>query len=349
MKSYFEENKITGFASRIPITYFLVLFAFTLILFIEKVAFDSHALIEHDHGDEDGHAHEKRELKTTEASEEKGDSESDSDEEEEVMKNLVSAQGRVGSFIIENNLSKHKGTNVNVDKSLLRASQIRKSGIESQDKLSNIFERVKAKEEELHDHDQEHDHSQEKGGEHEHDHPKPIASQQSSELTPYLLLAALSFHGLFEGIALGLQKNAKSSFSLLVAILAHKWAEALTLGLSFAKTQTEKPTFFKMISLFSIFTPIGIGLGMILTSFPNWVTCSFMSLSVGTFIYIGAAEIIVEEFSITRYKWQKFCFFLIGGLFIAGLTFWEIAGGAEDENEKKRFLISVLISKIIGN
>jgi len=50
-----------------------------------------------------------------------------------------------------------------------------------------------------------------------------------SNLTPYLLLAALSFHGFFEGTALGLQKAFKSTSSLLIAILAHKWAEALTL------------------------------------------------------------------------------------------------------------------------
>jgi len=42
-------------------------------------------------------------------------------------------------------------------------------------------------------------------------------------------LAALSFHGFFEGTALGLQKAFKSTSSLLIAILAHKWAEALTL------------------------------------------------------------------------------------------------------------------------
>jgi solute carrier family 39 (zinc transporter), member 1/2/3 len=55
-----------------------------------------------------------------------------------------------------------------------------------------------------------------------------------------------------------------------------------------------------------------------------------MSFSVGTFIYIGAAEIIVEEFSISRYKWQKFLMYLLGGIMIAGLTIWEITSGGHD-------------------
>ena len=41
-----------------PFVYFIAFATYALILFIEKVAFDSHALIEHDHGDGHGHEHE---------------------------------------------------------------------------------------------------------------------------------------------------------------------------------------------------------------------------------------------------------------------------------------------------
>jgi len=40
---------------------------------------------------------------------------------------------------------------------------------------------------------------------------------------------ALSLHGLFEGVALGIQKLPSSTFVIFVAILAHKWAEAFSL------------------------------------------------------------------------------------------------------------------------
>lgn len=50
-----------------------------------------------------------------------------------------------------------------------------------------------------------------------------------SSLTPFLLLIALSLHGFFEGIALGIQDNLDGILFLAGAIIAHKWAEAFTL------------------------------------------------------------------------------------------------------------------------
>lgn len=38
---------------KFPFPFFLAFMTYSLILFIEKVAFNSHALIEHDHGDHD--------------------------------------------------------------------------------------------------------------------------------------------------------------------------------------------------------------------------------------------------------------------------------------------------------
>jgi len=50
-----------------------------------------------------------------------------------------------------------------------------------------------------------------------------------SNLTPYLLLIALSLHGFFEGIALGIQNETQDVMFLAIAILSHKWAESFTL------------------------------------------------------------------------------------------------------------------------
>lgn len=50
-----------------------------------------------------------------------------------------------------------------------------------------------------------------------------------SNFTPYLLLIALSVHGFFEGIALGIQPSFNDVVILAIAIVAHKWAESFTL------------------------------------------------------------------------------------------------------------------------
>lgn len=50
----------------------------------------------------------------------------------------------------------------------------------------------------------------------------------------------------------------------------------------------------------SIFTPLGILLGMLLFSINNNIAGICKALSAGSFLYISCAEIIVEEFSISK-------------------------------------------------
>jgi zinc transporter 1/2/3 len=69
---------------------------------------------------------------------------------------------------------------------------------------------------------------------------------------------------------------------------------------------------------------MGITLGIILSDFKSKVIEGiFLAMSSGTFIYVAASEIIVEEFAVTRYKYQKFFAFLMGGFLIAGLAIFE--------------------------
>jgi len=68
---------------------------------------------------------------------------------------------------------------------------------------------------------------------------------------------------------------------------------------------------------------------MFISGMPEWVNALFLALSTGTFIYVAGSEVIVEEFAVTKHKWAKYILYLIGGLFISGLTIWEIAGGHE--------------------
>lgn len=52
------------------------------------------------------------------------------------------------------------------------------------------------------------------------------------------------------------------------------------------------------VALFSVMTPIGIMIGWILLDFAQiLVEVIFQALACGTFLYIGASEVIVSEFS----------------------------------------------------
>ena len=145
----------------------------------------------------------------------------------------------------------------------------------------------------------------------------------TSSITPYILLIALSVHGIFEGIALGVMNTVKECSILFSAIILHKWAASFALGISFYKSGTEKDLFIKMILLFTSFGPLGIIIGMIFSDAGNLVKGIMLSISSGTFIYVAASEVIVEEFSLSKKTNIKFLWFLFGGLLTFILTFIE--------------------------
>ena len=110
---------------------------------------------------------------------------------------------------------------------------------------------------------------------------------------------------------------------LFTAILLHKWAEAFALGISFYKSGTEKNNFINMIILFTFFGPLGIIIGMIFSDAGNLMKGILLGISGGTFIYVAASEIIVEEFSLSKKIHIKYFWFLFGGILTFLLTFIE--------------------------
>ena len=104
----------------LPYAFFVTFFAYSFMLFVEKVLFSTPSLIPlvsgeghphgHDHGDHSGHNHdepietEHKELKSIDHGK---DGEEDSDEDEEAFKNVVSAKGKFASFLGMRNCKKN--------------------------------------------------------------------------------------------------------------------------------------------------------------------------------------------------------------------------------------------------
>ena len=124
---------------------------------------------------------------------------------------------------------------------------------------------------------------------------------------------ALSLHGIFEGIALGVLNHSNEVIMLFIAIIAHKWAESFALGISFYKAKIDTKIFIKMLTLFTFFTPVGILIGMYFSKSGFLIEGIMLSVSSGTFIYVSTSEVIVEEFSSKGSKHIKFWCYLIGG------------------------------------
>ena len=134
-------------------------------------------------------------------------------------------------------------------------------------------------------------------------------------------MIALSVHSVFEGIAVGLQDDTADILSFLIAIGTHKWAAAMSLGISMSTNLIHSPSTVKLLILmFALSTPIGIIIGMIAMEASPLINIAFSSLAGGTFLYIAASEVVVEEFSVPTNKWTKLAGFILGALIITFVT-----------------------------
>ena len=143
-------------------------------------------------------------------------------------------------------------------------------------------------------------------------------------LQPFILLFALGFHAIFEGIALGILDDFNSVLSLMLVILAHKWAEGLTFGISFLKSELSKCQINTFLIIFSMMGPFGVLFGMFLSAMTNkFIQGIFLAASSGTFLYIACSDVITEQFEKKDNRVVKFICILIGGGFTAVLAYFE--------------------------
>lgn len=147
------------------------------------------------------------------------------------------------------------------------------------------------------------------------------AGSSCPNMTPFVLMIALSVHSVFEGIAVGLAPNFSGTVSLVVAIVVHKGAAASALGISLVKTFPDNmPLCRWLVFTFAIATPLGVIIGMLLGK-NDVLTVVFNSLACGTFVYIACSEIIVEEFTVPGGRWWKLLAFFCGSVLIFSLWF----------------------------
>ena len=159
------------------------------------------------------------------------------------------------------------------------------------------------------------------------EHVKEPQEKPKVVLAPYLLVVAMGIHATFAGLGLGVTTDLGGFIGMLMAIIAHKWAESMTVGISFAKHLKDigvKQSLF-ILFLFSLFTPLGILQGIMLSSSNQKFNAVLMGLSAGTFVYIAASEIIVEEFNVGRHKCWKFISYLMGVAQMSSVFFIEKA------------------------
>ncbi|KAK7087586.1 zinc transporter ZIP1-like [Littorina saxatilis] len=176
--------------------------------------------------------------------------------------------------------------------------------------------------------------------EHQHHHHSPMAStscdpssiSQMSVMRALLLLVALSFHTIFDGLAVGLQETDADVWGVLLAISIHKSLVAFCLGLELAASSprnAKRPWVFMF--LFAFISPIGIGIGMGVTSghvderAQLLASSVLQALATGTFLYVTFFEILGQQFAHSHDSGMKTWVVMLK-LFVAVVGFACMAG-----------------------
>lgn len=134
--------------------------------------------------------------------------------------------------------------------------------------------------------------------------PTPDPSQHSI-IRPLMLLAALSLHSIFEGLAIGLQNTANETIKIFVMLTLHKCIVAFGIGLNNVQSQFPLRLIVGLDVLFSLMSPVGIALGlgmMTVSDSPAVIVLKavLQGIACGTFLYVVFMELLPHEFMAKR-------------------------------------------------
>ena len=160
-----------------------------------------------------------------------------------------------------------------------------------------------------------------------------IVSAQSpgvqSNFRTYVLVFAISLHSIFEGLAVGLILKPNQLYQIYIALLIHKSIIAFSIGVQLVDARLTKKVHTICITIFSVMTPLGVALGLlVLNSFDTGVKLFFsgilQAMATGTFLYVTFFEVLPHELSIDDdKKTLKILFVIIGYALVTGICTYE--------------------------
>ncbi|XP_053121583.1 zinc transporter ZIP2 [Hemicordylus capensis] len=163
-------------------------------------------------------------------------------------------------------------------------------------------------------------------GDHEsHDDHKGMPESHSS-FRAFVLFLSLSFHSVFEGLAIGVQKEKADAIQLCLAVLIHK--AIVVFSLSMKLVQSGTPARWRLLYLvfFALMSPagIGVGIGISLTKSDGTGLAQAVleAVATGTFLYVTFLEILPYELQSHESPLAKLFFISLGFSIMAIIAIW---------------------------
>lgn len=149
-----------------------------------------------------------------------------------------------------------------------------------------------------------------------------------SALRACVLVFSLALHSVFEGLAVGLQRDRARALELCLALLLHKGVLAVSLSLRLLQSRLRVQVVAGCGLLFSCMTPLGIGLGAALAQsagpLHQLAQSVLEGMAAGTFLYITFLEILPQELATPEQRILKVILLLAGFALLTGLLFIQV-------------------------
>ncbi|KAM7158896.1 zinc transporter ZIP2 [Molossus nigricans] len=142
-----------------------------------------------------------------------------------------------------------------------------------------------------------------------------------------VLLLSLSFHSVFEGMAVGLQTTVVATVQLCLAVLAHKGLVVFGIGLRLVQTGTALRWAALCILTFALMSPLGLILGLAVAGGDSeggrgLAQAVLEGVAAGTFLYVTFLEILPRELVGPEAPLIKWGCVAAGFAFMAIIALW---------------------------
>merc|ERR1711899_209687 len=138
-------------------------------------------------------------------------------------------------------------------------------------------------------------------GDYTHEDIKPeifVPDDFQAAFRGFMVVLAISLHAIFEGIAMGTLGKASVVWYLCFAIAAHKFIIAFCVGMQLTSSGMKNFVIVVYMSIFSLITPVGIGIGIAVTESSNvegGFVAILQALAAGTLVYVAFFEVLEKE------------------------------------------------------
>ncbi|XP_046667083.1 zinc transporter ZIP3-like isoform X1 [Homalodisca vitripennis] len=158
------------------------------------------------------------------------------------------------------------------------------------------------------------------------ENPRTTAQVVAKSFRGFLAVLALSFHAIFEGLAVGLEMKTTNVWYLFGAIATHKFVIAFCVGIELVSSKTKNLLILLYIGTFAIVTPLGIGFGILLSGDSSGinaaspVTTILQGMAAGTLLYVVFFEVLQKERANTKHGAWQLISIIIGFMVMLGLS-----------------------------